>query len=126
MPAVTESAIPVQPTRARPRLDSIDVLRDLVMVIMALDHVRDFLSHDLMYFDPTDLTKTHGALFLTRWITDAADRDQCGKWDEEITGIDRIALLIRHKRERRRQGSTPGACDHHEIKQFRASQLPSR
>ncbi|MBA2271277.1 MAG: DUF1624 domain-containing protein [Chthoniobacterales bacterium] len=66
---VTDSAIPVERTKARLRLDSIDVLRGLVMAIMAIDHVRDFLSHDLMYFDPTDLTKTHGTLFLTRWIT---------------------------------------------------------
>ncbi len=69
MPDATISAIPVQPIGARPRLDSIDVLRGLVMVIMAIDHTRDFLSHDLMYFDAVDLTKTHGALFLTRWIT---------------------------------------------------------
>lgn len=69
MPAVSDSAIPVTPAGARPRLDSIDVLRGLVMVIMAIDHTRDFLSHDLMYFFAVDLTKTHGALFLTRWIT---------------------------------------------------------
>ena len=69
MPEATVSAIPVQPIGSRPRLDSIDVLRGLVMVIMAIDHTRDFLSHDLMYFHAVDLTKTHGALFLTRWIT---------------------------------------------------------
>lgn len=69
MPEVSDSAIPVQPTGARPRLDSIDVLRGLVMVIMAIDHTRDFLSHDLIHFMPLDLAQTHGALFLTRWIT---------------------------------------------------------
>src|SRR5216117_3118301 len=52
----------------RPRLDSVDRLRGLVMVIMALDHTRDYFSKDLS-FDPTDLSKTFPALFLTRWIT---------------------------------------------------------
>jgi len=49
------------------RLVSIDVLRGLVMVIMALDHSRDFLSSAL--FDATDLTRTTPLLFFTRWIT---------------------------------------------------------
>ena len=49
------------------RISSVDVLRGLVMVIMALDHTRDFFSS--ASFDPTDLDKTTALLFFTRWIT---------------------------------------------------------
>jgi uncharacterized membrane protein len=49
------------------RLESIDLMRGLVMVVMALDHVRDFFSN--VQHDPTDLAKTSAILFLTRWIT---------------------------------------------------------
>src|SRR5215210_2700822 len=54
---------------ARQRVDSIDLLRGLVMVIMMLDHTRDYFSAAQFQFDPTDLTKTSVLLFLTRWIT---------------------------------------------------------
>ena len=49
------------------RLDSVDLLRGAVMIIMALDHVRDYVS-DFPY-SPTDLNHTTPALFFTRWIT---------------------------------------------------------
>src|SRR5688572_10081802 len=51
------------------RLPSIDALRGLVMIIMALDHVRDFLHRAAMSSSPTDLRVTTPLLFLTRWVT---------------------------------------------------------
>lgn len=51
------------------RITTIDVTRGLVMVIMALDHVRDLLHITAMSQNPTDLTTTTAPLFLTRWIT---------------------------------------------------------
>lgn len=52
---------------AKPRFDSIDFLRGLVIVLMALDHVRIYFTN--VHFDPTDLSQTTVQLFLTRWIT---------------------------------------------------------
>ncbi|MFN2579007.1 MAG: DUF1624 domain-containing protein [Pyrinomonadaceae bacterium] len=68
----TPAAGPVNPEPAKParqRLDSIDVLRGIVMVIMMLDHTRDFIHSGALLFDPLDLSKTTVSVFLTRWIT---------------------------------------------------------
>src|SRR3954469_5313849 len=51
----------------RARVESVDVLRGLVMVIMALDHVRDFFSN--CGGNPTDAATAPGMMFFTRWIT---------------------------------------------------------
>lgn len=51
---------------SKPRLDSVDLLRGVIMIVMALDHVRDFVHYDV---DPTDLATTTAPLFATRWIT---------------------------------------------------------
>jgi uncharacterized membrane protein len=52
------------------RLGSVDALRGLVMIIMALDHVRDFIHRGAMSGgSPTDLAATTPLLFLSRWVT---------------------------------------------------------
>ncbi|WP_129642565.1 DUF1624 domain-containing protein [Peristeroidobacter agariperforans] len=51
------------------RLDAIDLLRGLVIVLMVLDHVRDYVHAPAMVFNPTDLTQTSPLLFMTRWVT---------------------------------------------------------
>jgi uncharacterized membrane protein len=51
----------------RARIESVDVLRGAIMIIMALDHVRDYFSNP--GFEPTDLSRTTVILFFTRWIT---------------------------------------------------------
>jgi len=57
------SGVPAQASR----LISVDILRGLVMVIMALDHTRDFFTYART--SPEDLAHTSGVLFFTRMIT---------------------------------------------------------
>jgi len=51
------------------RIESIDLLKGLVMVIMALDHVRDYFHYSAFMFDPADPTQSTLPIFFTRWIT---------------------------------------------------------
>jgi uncharacterized membrane protein len=51
------------------RIDAVDLLRGIVMVVMLLDHTRDFVHTDGFRFDAADITRTWPLLFLTRWIT---------------------------------------------------------
>jgi len=51
------------------RVDTIDFTRGLVMIIMALDHVRDLMHTTALSQNPVDLTTTTAGIFLTRWIT---------------------------------------------------------
>ena len=60
---------PAAPVVRNKRIQSIDVLRGIVMIIMVLDHVRNFFHADAFQYSPTDLTRTNGFLFFTRFIT---------------------------------------------------------
>ena len=51
------------------RILSIDILRGIIMALMALDHTRDFFHIDAVTQSPTNLETTYPLLFFTRWIT---------------------------------------------------------
>src|SRR5450432_2443014 len=52
------------------RIQSIDLLRGVAMIIMALDHCRDFLHYGVSIGqNPLDFSTTTPFLFMTRWIT---------------------------------------------------------
>ncbi len=51
------------------RVRSVDLLRGLVMIIMALDHTRDFFHHSAFTETPLDPATTTPVLYFTRWIT---------------------------------------------------------
>ncbi|MGY2133016.1 DUF1624 domain-containing protein [Hymenobacter sp. HD11105] len=65
--AYTLPSAPIATRAALARVQAIDVVRGLVMVLMALDHVRDFWSPTA--FRPEDLVQTSVGLFFTRWVT---------------------------------------------------------
>jgi uncharacterized membrane protein len=59
----------VQHNKTPGRIASIDLLRGLAMMLMALDHTRMYFAFGTWYAEPTDLSSTTPALFFTRWIT---------------------------------------------------------
>lgn len=63
------TAIPAVAAGVRARLASLDILRGVVIVLMILDHVRDFLHEDVVRFDPLDPARTTALLYATRWLT---------------------------------------------------------
>jgi len=62
--ALSSEQVPAEP---RVRVESVDVLRGLVMVIMALDHTREFFSN--YGGNPLDAAHASGIIYFTRWIT---------------------------------------------------------
>lgn len=63
----SSSATSFETPNFKQRLQAIDIVRGLIMVIMALDHVREFYSYTA--YRATDVAQASVALFLTRWIT---------------------------------------------------------
>ncbi len=75
---------------ARPaRVDAVDLLRGVVMILMALDHARDYFGDAAA--NPTDLATASAALFLTRWVTHL-----CAPVFSLLTGVG--AYLSRRRR----------------------------
>ncbi|MGA7412932.1 MAG: heparan-alpha-glucosaminide N-acetyltransferase domain-containing protein [Bryobacteraceae bacterium] len=66
---LTAAAREPKSTAVRTRVQSIDILRGAIIIIMALDHTREFLHSAALSFSPEDLSRTTAALFFTRWIT---------------------------------------------------------
>ena len=67
--SVTMNTVPPRTASAGSRILSIDGLRGAIMILMAIDHIRDYVNSAAMSFLPTDLTRTAAPIFFTRWIT---------------------------------------------------------
>lgn len=59
----------ISATAGARRIESVDLLRGMIMIIMALDHSRDFFHTGALTGDPLDPATTTPALYFTRWIT---------------------------------------------------------
>jgi uncharacterized membrane protein len=78
-PATYDAAISA--SRLRARIASVDVVRGAVMVLMALDHVRDYVT--ILRIQPEDLVRGTAALFATRWVTHfCRPRSSCSQGSE--------------------------------------------
>jgi len=81
----------------KPRIQSVDILRGIIMIIMALDHVRDFFHIHAIDGSPTDMATTTPFLFFTRWITHF-----CAPVFIFLSGIS--ACLAGQKKTKKQQG----------------------
>lgn len=68
-PLILTTSPPADVLTEKPRIASLDLMRGIVMVIMALDHARDYFHADAFVYDPTDLEQTTPILFFTRFVT---------------------------------------------------------
>ena len=51
------------------RINSLDILKGMIIVLMSLDHFRDYFHYEAFFFNPTDPELTNNATFFIRWIT---------------------------------------------------------
>ena len=63
----TAASTTTRTTPVRARIESVDVVRGVIMILMALDHTRDYFGNAAA--NPTDLATATAALFFTRWLT---------------------------------------------------------
>ncbi|MDB4875313.1 MAG: hypothetical protein JWM41_1759 [Gemmatimonadetes bacterium] len=75
------------PAQSR-RIDSVDLLRGVIMILMALDHTRDYIGNPNA--SPTNLATTTAALFFTRWVTHV-----CAPTFSLLTGVGAFLMLRR-------------------------------